>query len=107
MRVQVCVYVCISNRRWQQYLQCSQYQLPGGAQHGPVAVGQVQQGSHALDVLSSQLVEGHTVTLHFYITEIIIMYEKAGGFHRVRAKRREEDIYLRSHCVLTTTVPWG
>lgn len=42
------------------YLQRSKYQLPGCAQHGSMAVGQVQQGPHALDVLGRQLTEGQT-----------------------------------------------
>lgn len=53
------------------YLQCGQHQLPGGTQHCPVAVGQVQQGPHTLDILSSQLSEKergrkrHTVISHY------------------------------------------
>lgn len=49
----VSVCVCV-------YLQRSKYQLPGCAQHGSMAVGQVQQGPHALDVLGRQLTEGQT-----------------------------------------------
>lgn len=52
-----------------QYLQSGQYQLPGGSQHGPMAVGKVQQGPHALDVLGGQLTEGQTGHIRVSVTK--------------------------------------